>query len=78
MEVICIADHKMPHHLISQDAAEFVLVQKQQPLQTDQLIGLQLEPEGTESFQNGANENRLEQANATAVGIRILRLLTGC
>lgn len=44
LEVICISDQKCPHHLIGQDAAQFVLVQKQQPLQTNQLIGLQFEP----------------------------------
>lgn len=48
LEATCT--RKRPHHLISQDAAEFVLVQKQQPLQTNQLVGLQLEPEREQSF----------------------------
>lgn len=35
----------MPYHFISKDATQFVLMQKQQPLQTNELIGFQLEPE---------------------------------
>lgn len=64
---------KRPHHLISQDAAEFVLVQKQQPLQTNQLIGLQLEPEREErgelpqaSREHKPNRKQLKQAHLVA------------
>lgn len=45
-----IGIRKRPHHLVSQDAAEFLLMQEQQPLQTNQLVGLQLEPEREQSF----------------------------
>lgn len=44
LEVNSLTPQALSHHFISEDAAQFVLVQKQQPLQTNQLIGLQSEP----------------------------------
>lgn len=44
LQVNSLSPRALLHHFISEDAAQLVLVQKQQPLQTNQLVGLQLEP----------------------------------
>lgn len=66
LAVTCV--RKRPHHLISQDAAEFVLVQEQQPLQTNQLVGLQLEPEGEErgELPQASREHKPNRAHLAA------------
>lgn len=64
-----------PHHFICKDAAEFVLMEKKQPLQTNHLIGFQLESEtkeGTTIIQQTSNNK------VTPYGVLVVIATTSC